>query len=337
MGDIMSTVFVSHSSQDDLLTEQLSAWMTSNGFTDIFVDHTRLRTGDRWAEALRNAQSTCRIILCIVTPSWLLSDECFSEFLAGWYAGKRIMPLLCVRDALLDNRQRARLSRLLAEDQGFDLTDIGAPNELDFEANPQLTEALVAGLRAGGALSKVGLDPYAFEVNVAKLPEPFPGLESFGDDDTDAAIFFGRSPEIAACLEDLRGMRASGDRRIYAILGASGSGKSSLMKAGVLPRLRREPAWLVMRAFRPGSDPLYNFADAIARTSADLNIFWAPGSIHEELLAAWRHAGADLNRVSTSFPEEQVGSTGHTFTAFDLALIVAFEGRIKVLREQANR
>src|SRR5262245_45101634 len=108
----MSTVFVSHSNHDDGLTELLTKWMASNGFIDVFVDHAKLKTGDRWSEALRNAQSTCRVILCIVTPSWLSSDECFGEFLAGWYAGKRIMPLLSVRHAALDGRQKDRLSRI---------------------------------------------------------------------------------------------------------------------------------------------------------------------------------------------------------------------------------
>ena len=54
------------------------------------------------------------------------------------------------------------------------------------------------------------------------------------------------------------------------ILGASGSGKSSLLKAGIIPRLRREaPAWIPLRAFRPGADPLLNFAEAITKTLAD--------------------------------------------------------------------
>ena len=44
-----------------------------------------------------------------------------------------------------------------------------------------------------------------------------------------------------------------------------GSGKSSLLKAGVLPRLRRERGWLLLRTFRPGVDPLFNLAEAIAQ------------------------------------------------------------------------
>ena len=50
------------------------------------------------------------------------------------------------------------------------------------------------------------------------------------------------------------------------MLGPSGSGKSSLVRAGVLPRLRRDPhRWLVLAAFRPRTDPLRELAIVIAQ------------------------------------------------------------------------
>jgi hypothetical protein len=161
---------------------------------------------------------------------------------------------------------------------------------LDLGALPEIAEPLKAGLRAGGALVRVGLDPEAFEIDRSLRHSPFPGLESFGDEDADAAIFYGRSPEIARCLEDLREMRANGVRQPYIILGASGSGKSSLMKAGVLPRLRREHGWVVLRALRPGADPLFNFAGSIAQTFTDHGEVRAPGEIRDDLYRAWQEA-----------------------------------------------
>ena len=288
----MATVFLSHSSRNGELTRSLEAWLRANGFNDLFVDHG-MRSGDKWAAELRAAKASCRLVLCLVTPEWLSSDECFGEFMAAFYLGRRIIPLFCMGSAELDTRQAQRLAKVRAEDQGADLSQAGAPDALDLDAAPHVAEPLKAGLRAAGALVDVGLDPRAFEVDPARRPEPFPGLESFGDDDADAAIFFGRDTAIAQCLEDLREMRASADRRAYAVLGASGSGKSSLMKAGVAPRLRRERGWLVLRAFRPGADPLLAFADAIARTGADHQQALAPGAVRDSLLKAWRD-GADL-------------------------------------------
>jgi len=289
----MPTIFLSHSSRDDALASDIECWLKANGFDDVFVDHESVRGGDKWTEALRRAKASCRVVLCVVTPAWLHSDECYGEFLAAWYGGRRIIPLLSLAASALDDKQRTRLSRLLCEDQGADIAAAGAPHSLNLDATPAVAEPLMAGLRAAGALAKIGLDPFAFEVDRSRREEPFPGLESFADEDADAGIFFGRGPEIAQCLEDLREMRATGDPRIYAMQGASGSGKSSLLKAGLLPRLRRERGWFVLRAFRPGDDPLLNFADAIARSATDRGASAGAGALRDTLRDAWSR-GADL-------------------------------------------
>jgi hypothetical protein len=220
----MAAVFLSHASRDDGLASQLETWLRSEGFDDLFVDHSDIRGGDKWTEALRRAKGAARVVLCLVTPRWLASDECFGEFTAAWYAGQRIVPLLAEIEGL-DELQTKRLNRVLGEDQGFDLSPALDDNHLHLNDAPAIAEPLKAGLRAAGALSKIGLDPEAFEIDAETRPSPFPGLQSFGDTDADAAIFYGRSPEIVRCLEDLRAMRATRVRQPYALLGASGSGK----------------------------------------------------------------------------------------------------------------
>ncbi|HEX8167175.1 MAG TPA: TIR domain-containing protein [Beijerinckiaceae bacterium] len=287
----MAAVFISHSSKDRQVTAAVEAWLTTNGFDDFFIDYSKIRGGDKWSEALREEAGSCRVVLCLVTRNWLSSDECYGEFMAAFYQGKRIIPLIALDPAPRTDLEQKRLTRVLAEDQGVQLSiaALSQSDDLEVALGTQNSETLKAGLRAGGALVKVGLDPRAFEVDRDVRPSPFPGLESFGDQDADAAIFFGRSPEIARCLEDLREMRAQGVRQPYAILGASGSGKSSLMKAGVLPRLRREQGWLILRTFRPGADPLMNFATAIADTLAELGEQRAPGAIRDELREVWRN------------------------------------------------
>lgn len=95
-------------------------------------------------------------------------------------------------------------------------------------------------------------------------------------------------------------MRATGSRHAYAMQGASGSGKSSLLKAGVLPRLRRERGWFVLRAFRPGADPLLNFAEAIAHTAEDAGVPLKTGDIRRTLTETARNhqdQRATLNRI----------------------------------------
>jgi hypothetical protein len=299
----MATIFFSHSSHDDALASIVEEWLKRQGFDDIFIDHDSIRSGDKWTETLRRAGGSCRVVLSLVTANWLSSTECFGEFVAGWYAGRRMIPLLCTSGSTLDDTQKERLARVLLEDQGVDISRAGAPLALNFEQHPEVTAPFIEGLRAAGALAKVGLDPSVFPADDRRdaegnlLKSPFPGLESFGDTDADTAIFYGRSSEIAQVLQDLREFRASGDRlanpltgRAYVIEGASGSGKSSLLKAGVLPRLRRERGWVALRSFRPGADPLLNFAEALAKPFEGQNATEAQGAIRDRLLDCWRNA-----------------------------------------------
>jgi len=88
---------------------------------------------------------------------------------------------------------------------------------------------------------------------------PYPGLLSFKP--SEAPIFFGRTRETAELLERLR----QPDNRFLVVVGASGSGKSSLVKAGVIPQLEAKGGWLCTR-FTPGEvggDPFLALATAL--------------------------------------------------------------------------
>src|SRR5262249_27135052 len=79
----MAVLFVSHSSKDDAAASALEAWLQGNGITDIFVDHQSIVGGEKWRETLRASAGTCRVVLCLVSESWLTSNECFNEFRAA--------------------------------------------------------------------------------------------------------------------------------------------------------------------------------------------------------------------------------------------------------------
>ena len=86
---------------------------------------------------------------------------------------------------------------------------------------------------------------------------PYPGLRSFERDDID--VFFGRDECIDGMLARLR------DTQFLAVLGASGTGKSSLVKTGLLSALGMGliggagSRWRVV-VVRPGDEPLRNLA-----------------------------------------------------------------------------
>lgn len=77
-------------------------------------------------------------------------------------------------------------------------------------------------------------------------------------------MFFGRNADILRGMEALRDMRLTGIERLLVILGASGSGKSSFMRAGLLPRLARDDRqFFPLPVIRPRNAVLFG-ADGLA-------------------------------------------------------------------------
>jgi hypothetical protein len=160
----MAVLFVSHSSRDDAVASDLEAWLARQGFTDLFIDHRNIMGGDKWREELRASAAACRVVVALVTESWLASDECFGEFIAAVYLGRRIIPLfLLAPDAKLGEAAEKRLAKVSAEDQGIRLEPcVTADGKLDIDSVEDVAARLSAGLRAAGALNRIGLDPEAF-------------------------------------------------------------------------------------------------------------------------------------------------------------------------------
>jgi uncharacterized protein YjbI with pentapeptide repeats len=83
---------------------------------------------------------------------------------------------------------------------------------------------------------------------------PYQGLFAFREQD--APFFFGREEFITHLGESVQ------RKPLVSILGPSGSGKSSIVFAGLVPRLQREGSWLIVD-FRPGRDPFRTLTEAL--------------------------------------------------------------------------
>ena len=86
---------------------------------------------------------------------------------------------------------------------------------------------------------------------------PYRGLASF--DEKHANFFFGRK----ILVEELQHRLSQANRSLTVVLGASGSGKSSLVKAGLIPELRQESKWYILDPMRPDRSPFTALARAI--------------------------------------------------------------------------
>jgi WD40 repeat protein len=89
----------------------------------------------------------------------------------------------------------------------------------------------------------------------SRAPNPYRGLQAFREQD--APSFFGRDSDIQDVVEAVQ------HHGFIAVVGASGSGKSSLVFAGAAARLRGDEHWL-LADFRPRRDPTGELATALA-------------------------------------------------------------------------
>lgn len=92
---------------------------------------------------------------------------------------------------------------------------------------------------------------------------PYRGLAPFQDGPRDRALFFGRARLVEQLLDTVV------THRLTVVVGASGSGKTSLVQAGVVPELR-DRGWTTLPIRRPGREPLVvlaTWADVLGATS----------------------------------------------------------------------
>ncbi|MGQ0677707.1 MAG: toll/interleukin-1 receptor domain-containing protein, partial [Rhodospirillales bacterium] len=236
----MARIFISHSSRDKEQAARLLEWLRGHGFVEAFLDfdkHTGLTPGGDWERTLYNQIATSEAVVLVLTRNWFESKWCFAEFTQARALGKVIFPVI-------DD----------PPGEGLVSPDI---QHLNLVADRE------GGLeRLAAELVRVAVNARSgFPWDVAR--PPFPGLLAF--DESDAAIYFGRDDDIRRLIERLNARRALGGPKLVALLGASGSGKSSLLRAGVTPRLKRDKRnWIVLPPFRPQLHPVDELAQAVA-------------------------------------------------------------------------
>ncbi|MDD5321857.1 MAG: TIR domain-containing protein [Methylococcales bacterium] len=251
----MSKIFISHSASNNAPALAVSEWLKENGWDDLFLDinPTRgLTPGERWQEALKIAADRCEAVLFLISPSWRDSRWCLAEFLLAKQLGKTIFGIL-IEATPLDTLPK----EITAEWQLCDLVAGRERQVFHVQSDPIVAATEVSFASSGlqklrQGLQKAGLDPATFPWPPKHEPDrvPYRGLKAL--DIEDAAILFGREASIVRGLDALRGLRERGGEHMFVILGASGAGKSSFLRAGLWPRLARDDRhFLPLPVIRP--------------------------------------------------------------------------------------
>ena len=250
----MSRIFLSHSSKDNFKAVALGDWLLENGWDDVFLDldpAQGIHPGERWERKLYEQAAECAAVLFLVSSDWLASDWCRREYELARKLNKRIFVVLIDKTPIIDLPQFLKdthqaVSLALGEDHLVFHPKMPVTHE---EGHVTFSAEGLARLKAG--LTQAGLDPrfFAWPPEDEPARTPYRGLEPL--EAKDAGVFFGRDAPVVEALDALRGLREAASPRLFVILGASGAGKSSFLRAGLLPRLARDDNFLSLPAIRP--------------------------------------------------------------------------------------
>lgn len=235
-------VFLSHNGADKAAVEEIARRLISAG-VQPFLDKWHLIPGLPWMEGVENALAESASVAVFVGPSGI-SPWHNEEMRDALDRAVRSRDDYRVISVLLPGADETAVARFLARRTWVDFR----PGLDDAEA----FQRLVAGIQGRA----IDIGPY----RLPDEPAPYRGLLPFEAEH--ARFFFGRDADIARLIEKL------GRQTFVAVVGASGSGKSSLVKAGLLPRLKANALpdsgrWHVL-TMTPGSQPLRSLASQLA-------------------------------------------------------------------------
>lgn len=223
----MTTLFISHSSQDKAWAERMREALRGQGYPSLFLDShpdDGIHAGADWEQTLYRRLRQSRGVIVLCTTHWLASPWCVAEAMLARERGKRLF--LLATPEVADGRQVKGLQ-----------DGAPVPRIPDFLKDTQFIS--LAGVTEEEACARLwqGLAAEGLKDDFPLPERPYPGLEPFQE--TDTAVFFGRDEEIERVIGVLNKRRLNNAEGFILVLGASGCGKSSLVRAGVLPRLKR--------------------------------------------------------------------------------------------------
>ncbi len=237
-------VFLCYARADSELVTRLKTDLLSQGI-HVWIDREGLQPGTLdWEEALRTTIRAARAALLIASPNARSSRYVRDELRIAEMYQRPVYPLWIAGTQWMD-----------AVPLGWGGTQYIDARESRYEtAMPELVELLNKASSTPAKVPELDFEPR----------NPYKGLRAFTGDD--AHDFFGRDTlinELAASLEEALASEEKHQQcaRLLAVVGPSGSGKSSVVMAGLLPRLREgslpgSEQWVYLDPIVPGSRPI---------------------------------------------------------------------------------
>ena len=238
-------VFLSYNARDAVIVERLARLLKAEGL-EPWLDRWSLTVGEEWQPKLAEGLAGAAACAVFVGPhdlgAWELQELALALDRGARERSFRVFPVLL--PGVGEPFEPNRLPHFLRARTWVDLRR----GDEDARGLRDLVNA-VKGVPFG---AEVGIG--VGDAPIGERVVPYRGLRAFGEQD--AGWFFGRDGEIQRLVEKLK------TSRFVAVLGPSGSGKSSLVCAGLVPRLSEGARVLVLR---PGAAPLTALAAQLAK------------------------------------------------------------------------
>jgi WD40 repeat protein/energy-coupling factor transporter ATP-binding protein EcfA2 len=275
----LADLFLSHAEADTVLAALTAEALRQAGHF-VFLDSDSkhgIAPASSWQRELFRELRVCEAVIYLNSRDAQSSAWCHSELFVATELGKRVYSVDIAKDL--------SPHPLLLTVQGIQLTS----------SIEDSLERLIEGLRLDG-LARDSRPHWS------RQRPPYPGLAAM--DIEDAGVFFGRDAEVRDLIARVDAPLSRGEGDLVIVMGPSGSGKSSLVRAGLLARLAREGSgWVVAKPFEPGSRPIdrlvsrlhelapENMSEAECRSRMEGN------GLAELCEYVVEHAGADARRL----------------------------------------
>jgi hypothetical protein len=250
----VSWILVSHSDADRREAAALKQWLGGQDpplAHEIFLDQggtTGIASGARWKEELFRADSRCQGVICLLSRRWESCPECAADYRTAENLGKQIF--VARLEPTSGNGINPAWPRC-------DLFGGGRSTLVGIGDGSPVMLASEGLYRLRDGIRGVGNGAESFIWPPPGQPEraPYRGWAPYTE--VDAGVFFGRDAQIGRALNALRAMRQSAGTAVFVVAGPSGSGKSSFLRAGLLPRLRSDDGhFVLLDVVRPQRHPL---------------------------------------------------------------------------------